>query len=130
MYRARTRDIDVAVEPYYLEEQSNPEESRYVWGYRIVIENHSTLTVQLVHRYWHITDQNGIVDEVDGQGVVGEQPRLKPGDSYEYSSGCPLDTPSGLMFGHYDMQTDEGETFEVTIPAFSLDSPGLMRVLN
>ena len=96
MYRARTRDIDVAVEPYYLEEQSNPEESRYVWGYRIVIENHSTLTVQLVHRYWHITDQNGIVDEVDGPGVVGEQPRLKPGDSYEYSSGCPLDTPSGL----------------------------------
>lgn len=130
MYRARTRDIEVAVEPYYLEEQSNPEESRYVWGYRIVIENHSPLTVRLVHRYWHITDQNGVVDEIDGPGVVGEQPRLQPGDSYEYSSGCPLDTPSGMMFGHYDVLTDEGETFKVTIPAFSLDSPGLLRVLN
>ncbi|KKX31899.1 Co2+/Mg2+ efflux protein ApaG [Rhizobium sp. LC145] len=130
MYRARTRDIEVAVEPYYLEEQSNPEESRYVWGYHIVIENHSAVAVRLTHRYWHITDQNGQVDEVDGPGVVGEQPRLKPGDSYEYSSGCPLDTPSGMMFGHYQMVTDSGETFDVEIPAFSLDSPGLLRVLN
>jgi ApaG protein len=130
MYRARTRDIEVAVEPFYLEEQSSPEDSRYVWGYRILIENHSTLTVRLVHRYWHITDENGLVDEVDGLGVVGEQPSLKPGDSYEYSSGCPLDTPSGMMFGHYDMQTDEGEVFKVDIPAFSLDSPGIVRVLN
>jgi ApaG protein len=130
MYRARTKDIEVAVEPFYLEEQSSPEESRYVWGYRIVIENQSIQAVTLVHRYWHITDQNGVVDEVDGLGVVGEQPRLKPGDTYEYSSGCPLDTPSGMMFGHYDMQTDEGEVFKVDIPAFSLDSPGLTRVLN
>jgi ApaG protein len=130
MYRARTRDIEVAVEPFYLEERSSPEDSRYVWGYRILIENHSTLTVRLVHRYWHITDENGLVDEVDGLGVVGEQPSLKPGDSYEYSSGCPLDTPSGMMFGHYDMQTDEGEVFKVDIPAFSLDSPGIVRVLN
>lgn len=130
MYRARTRDIEVTVEPYYLEEQSTPEESRYVWAYRIVIENHSDLSVTLVHRYWNITDQNGVVDEVDGPGVVGDQPHLKPGDTYEYSSGCPLDTPSGVMFGHYDMQSDEGEVFQVTIPAFSLDSPGLLRVLN
>jgi ApaG protein len=70
------------------------------------------------------------VDEVTGPGVVGEQPRLQPGDTYEYSSGCPLDTPSGLMFGHYQMETDEGELFDVEIPAFSLDSPGLLRVLN
>ena len=130
MYRARTRDIEVTVEPYYLEEQSNPDDSRYIWGYRIVIENHSILTVTLVHRYWHITDQTGLVDEVDGPGVVGDQPRLQPGDSYEYSSGCPLDTPSGIMFGHYDMLADTGEMFKVAIPAFSLDSPGLMRVLN
>ncbi|RWX76904.1 Co2+/Mg2+ efflux protein ApaG [Neorhizobium lilium] len=130
MYRARTRDIEISVEPYYLEEQSSPEDSRYVWGYRIVIENHSDVTVRLVHRYWHITDQTGLVDEVEGPGVVGEQPRLQPGDSYEYSSGCPLDTPSGMMFGHYDMQTDEGEMFRAAIPAFSLDSPGLTRVLN
>ncbi len=130
MYSARTRDIEVAVEPYYLEEQSSPEENRYVWGYRIVIQNHSALAVRLVRRYWHITDQNGIVDEVDGLGVVGEQPLLEPGGSYEYSSGCPLDTPSGMMFGHYEMETEDGETFEVAIPAFSLDSPGLPRVLN
>jgi ApaG protein len=130
MYRARTKDIEVEVEPYYLEEQSDPDDSRYVWGYRIVISNHSNLTVRLIHRYWNITDQNGLVDEVEGPGVVGEQPRLKPGDTYEYSSGCPLDTPSGVMFGHYQMETDEGEIFNVDIPAFSLDSPGLMRVLN
>lgn len=130
MYRARTMDIEVEVEPYYLEEQSDPEESRYVWAYRIVIANHSDRTVQLIHRYWHITDENGLVDEVEGPGVVGEQPRLEPGDTYEYSSGCPLDTPSGIMFGHYQMQAEDGATFIVDIPAFSLDSPGLLRTLN
>lgn len=130
MYRALTRDIEVIVEPFYLEEQSDPEDSRYVWGYRIVISNHSATAVRLITRYWHITDQNGQVDEVTGPGVVGEQPQLNPGDTYEYSSGCPLDTPSGMMFGHYSMENDEGETFEVDIPAFSLDLPGLMRTLN
>ncbi|TAX79292.1 Co2+/Mg2+ efflux protein ApaG [Rhizobium ruizarguesonis] len=130
MYRALTRDIEVIVEPFYLEEQSDPEDDRYVWGYRIVISNNSGIAVRLVNRYWNITDQNGQVDEVTGPGVVGEQPRLSPGDTYEYSSGCPLDTPSGLMFGHYQMETDEGEMFDVEIPAFSLDSPGLLRVLN
>ena len=130
MYRALTRDIEVVVEPFYLEEQSDPEDDRYVWGYRIVISNNSGVAVRLINRYWNITDQNGVVDEVTGPGVVGEQPRLSPGDTYEYSSGCPLDTPSGLMFGHYEMETESGEVFNVTIPAFSLDSPGLMRVLN
>jgi ApaG protein len=130
MYRALTRDIEVVVEPFYLEEQSDPDDDRYVWGYRIVISNNSGIAVRLVNRYWNITDQNGQVDEVTGPGVVGEQPRLSPGATYEYSSGCPLDTPSGLMFGHYQMETDEGEMFDVDIPAFSLDSPGLLRVLN
>ncbi|MBO3758456.1 Co2+/Mg2+ efflux protein ApaG [Ciceribacter sp. L1K23] len=130
MYRAVTRDIEVIVEPFYLEEQSDPDDGRYVWGYKVVIVNHSREPVRLVQRYWHITDQNGQVDEVSGPGVVGEQPRLRPGDTYEYSSGCPLDTPSGMMFGHYQMQTDEGRLFEVAIPAFSLDTPGLARVLN
>jgi ApaG protein len=130
MYKAITRDIEVTVEPFYLEEQSDPDDDRYVWGYRIVISNNSGIAVRLVNRYWNITDQNGQVDEVTGPGVVGEQPRLSPGDTYEYSSGCPLDTPSGLMFGHYQMETDEGEMFDVDIPAFSLDSPGLLRVLN
>ncbi len=130
MYRALTRDIEVVVEPFYLEEQSDPDDDRYVWGYRIIISNHSTLNVRLVTRYWHITDQNGLVDEVTGPGVVGEQPRLGPGDTYEYSSGCPLDTPSGMMFGHYQMETDDGELFHVKIPAFSLDTPNLLRTLN
>lgn len=130
MYRALTRDIEVVVEPFYLEEQSDPEDDRYVWGYRIVISNNSDVSVKLINRYWNITDQNGQVDEVTGPGVVGEQPKLSPGDTYEYSSGCPLDTPSGLMFGHYQMETDDGELFDVAIPAFSLDSPGLLRVLN
>jgi ApaG protein len=130
MYRALTRDIEVVVEPFYLEEQSDPDDDRYVWGYRVVIANNSGIAVRLVNRYWNITDQNGQIDEVSGPGVVGEQPRLQPGDTYEYSSGCPLDTPSGLMFGHYQMETDEGELFDVDIPAFSLDSPGLLRVLN
>ena len=130
MYRALTRDIEVTVEPYYLEEQSDPDDSRYVWGYRIIIANHSGLAVRLMTRYWHITDENGQVDEVSGPGVIGEQPLLNPGDTYEYSSGCPLDTPSGVMFGHYSMEAEGGETFNVAIPAFSLDSPGLVRTLN
>ncbi|QRM54101.1 Co2+/Mg2+ efflux protein ApaG [Sinorhizobium sp. BG8] len=130
MYRALTRDIEVTVEPYYLEEQSDPADSRYVWGYRIVISNHSDNVIRLMTRYWNITDQNGQVDEVNGPGVIGEQPVLRPGDTYEYSSGCPLDTPSGVMFGHYEMETDGGETFNVAIPAFSLDTPGQIRVLN
>lgn len=130
MYRALTRDIEVVVEPYYLEEQSDPDDSRYVWGYRIVISNHSRSTVRLMHRYWNITDENGQVDEVTGPGVIGEQPVLNPGDTYEYSSGCPLDTPSGVMFGHYDMLTEDGDSFKVAIPAFSLDTPGIVRTLN
>lgn len=130
MYRALTRDIEVTVEPYYLEEQSDPDDSRYVWGYRIIIANHSGLAVRLMTRYWHITDENGQVDEVSGPGVIGEQPLLNPGDTYEYSSGCPLDTPSGVMFGHYSMEAEGGETFDVAIPAFSLDLPGLVRTLN
>ncbi|MFP5076570.1 Co2+/Mg2+ efflux protein ApaG [Rhizobium sp. YIM 134829] len=130
MYRALTRDIEVTVEPYYLEEQSDPEDGRYVWGYRIQIANHSSRTVRLMTRYWHITDENGQVDEVNGPGVIGEQPVLNPGESFEYSSGCPLDTPSGMMFGHYSMVTPDGETFTVDIPAFSLDAPGLTRTLN
>lgn len=130
MYRAVTRDIEVVVEPFYLEEQSDPDDERYVWGYRVVIANRSEATIRLLTRYWHITDENGLVDEVSGPGVVGEQPVLGPGDSYEYTSGCPLDTPSGLMHGHYSMEGRNGEIFQVEIPAFSLDLPGILRTLN
>lgn len=130
MYRAVTRDIEVTVDPFYLEDQSEPDEGRYIWGYRVVIANHSTITVTLRSRYWNITDENGAIDEVRGPGVVGEQPTLRPGDTYQYSSGCPLDTPSGMMHGHYLMETETGEAFTVQIPAFSLDLPGRTRTLN
>jgi ApaG protein len=130
MYKAITRDIEVTVEPFYLEEQSNPEENRYVWGYRITIANDSEDIVQLRARYWKITDGNGHMEEVRGPGVIGEQPILNPGDSFQYSSGCPLTTTSGVMVGRYTMQTDAGDRFDVEIPAFSLDLPDQLRTLN
>ncbi len=130
MYRAVTRNIEVTVEPYYRESQSDPADSRYVWGYRVIIVNHSDTTVQLLTRYWQITNESGSVDEVRGDGVVGEQPVLHPGDSYQYASGCPLETPSGVMRGNYGMSTASGERFDVEIPAFSLDVPGQIRTLN
>jgi ApaG protein len=129
-YSAVTRDIVVEVEPFYLEERSDPSERRYLWGYRITIDNRSDSFVQLVSRYWHITDGNGRVEEVRGEGVVGDQPKLEPGDSYQYTSGCPLPTPSGIMVGRYTMRTDKDETFEIAIPAFSLDLPDLRRTVN
>ncbi|CAM5543181.1 ApaG protein [Aquamicrobium terrae] len=130
MYRATTRNIDVEVEPFYLEERSNPETSQYVWAYRVTIENHSQQFVQLLSRYWQITDGAGRVEEVRGAGVVGEQPGLDPGDSYQYTSGCPLSTPSGFMVGFYTMRNAGGELFDVAIPAFSLDLPGTKRTVN
>ncbi len=130
MYSAVTRDIEVQVEPFYLEERSDPDSDRYVWAYRVTIENRSDEFVQLLSRYWHITDGAGRVEEVRGAGVVGEQPQLNPGDSYQYTSGCPLSTPSGIMAGRYTMRNARGELFDVAIPAFSLDLPGTKRVMN
>ena len=128
MYSAVTRDIEVNVEPFYLDDRSDPTQNRYVWAYRVTIVNRSDEFVQLMSRYWHITDGAGRVEEVRGPGVVGEQPEFNPGDSYQYMSGCPLSTPSGIMVGRYTMRNRRGETFEVDIPAFSLDLPGKRRV--
>lgn len=122
-YRETTRSIQVSVTPSYLEEQSSPENRHYVWAYQVQIENLGSETVQLLNRYWKITDAFGGVQEVEGPGVVGEQPVLPPGESFSYTSGCPLQTPSGIMQGRYEMQTETGERFWVAIPAFSLDSP-------
>ena len=130
MYRAETEGIEVVVEPFYLEDRSDPAEDHYVWAYRVTIANNSASVTQLLSRYWHITDANGKVEEVTGDGVVGEQPELRPGDSYQYTSGCPLSTPSGIMVGHYNMTDMSGRTFEVAIPAFSLDVPNRMRTIN
>ena len=130
MYRSTTHDIEVEVEPFYLPDRSEPEEMRFVWGYRVTIVNKSDETVRLLARHWRITDGLGRVEEVRGPGVVGEQPELNPGDSFQYTSGCPLRTPSGIMVGSYTMRGDEGRLFDVDIPAFSLDLPGAGRSMN
>ena len=115
MYSTKTHDISVTVQPVYLDEQSSPEESYFVWAYNVKIENSGTDTVQLRSRYWKITDARGRVQEVRGAGVVGEQ---------------PLPTSSGFMVGTYQMVTEAGEQFDVAIPAFSLDSPHEARRVN
>lgn len=123
IYNTRTRAISVTVQPVYLEEHSEPDENHFVWAYHVKIENNGDTTVQLRSRYWRITDANGLTQEVRGPGVVGEQPVLAPGATFEYTSGAPLGTPSGIMVGAYEMMSDSGEAFDVDIPAFSLDSP-------
>jgi ApaG protein len=130
MYSAVTHGIRVTVEPHYLEDQSDPGRSRYVWAYQVEIENGSLTTVQLLSRHWIITDANGQVQEVRGLGVVGEQPLLKPGERFAYTSGCPLPTPSGIMRGSYQMVRADGGLLMVEIPAFSLDMPHVARVVN
>jgi ApaG protein len=130
MYSETTNAIRVTVKPMYLEEQSSPVENHYVWAYHVLIENTGGGTVQLLTRHWRITDSLGQVQEVRSAGVVGEQPVLSPGQSFEYTSGTPLPTPSGIMVGSYGMQAEDGERFDVAIPAFSLDSPHQAVQLN
>ena len=115
--------IRVEVDTSYLEDQSDPKERRYVFSYTITIRNEGSVPARLLTRHWIITDSNGKVQEVRGDGVVGEQPTLKPGENFQYTSGCPLSTPNGFMVGSYHMKNQHGETFEVDVPAFSLDSP-------
>ena len=123
MYQKMTESIEITVKTSYLEEQSTPVDDHFVWAYQIEIRNLGEDTVQLLNRHWHITDSLGRVQEVRGPGVVGEQPTLAPGESFEYTSGTPLNTPSGIMVGTYEMQRSNGERFNVDVPAFSLDSP-------
>jgi len=130
MYSAVTRNIKVTVDPTFSPERSDEDEPRFFWVYKVEIVNLGDQTVQLTHRHWRITDADGRLEEVRGPGVVGEQPTLQPGRSFRYASGCPLRTPSGVMVGTYRMRTEDGEVFEVAIPAFSLDSPQGRRALN
>jgi ApaG protein len=130
IYSATTRGIRINVTPAFLAEQSDAANDDYVWAYTIEIENTSSVTVQLTARRWQITDRHGITQIVQGPGVVGEQPILREGDAFTYTSGCPLSTPSGLMRGYYTMKTLDGEMFEAQIPAFSLDSPYDVRTMN
>jgi ApaG protein len=133
-YAQATHGINVRVAAFYLEDQSEPEIGRYVWAYRVTIENHGDRTVQLLRRSWRITDARGRIFLVEGEGVVGAKPVLEPGEAFEYTSGTPLETPSGFMTGQYHMivhgkgpatalSACEGEAFDVAIPTFSLDSP-------
>ena len=130
MYLAVTRKIEVTVTPRFVSERSSPNNGYYFWAYTIDIANRGHETVQLKTRHWRITDALGRLQEVKGPGVVGEEPMLKPGESFEYTSGVPLQTPSGFMTGTYGMVTMGGEHFDIEIPAFSLDSPSTERTLN
>ncbi len=130
-YATTTRGICVTVRSFYLADQSVPDEGKFVWAYRIRIENQGRETVQLMRRTWLITDARGRTQRVQGAGVVGQQPVLEPGETFEYTSGTPLDTPSGFMQGVYHMlEPGSGEMFDVAIPAFSLDSPAEERRLH
>jgi ApaG protein len=129
-YKAITKGIAVSVLPTYLEAQSSPDSSQYFWAYRVTIENQGQETVQLLSRHWMITNARGDLTEVKGPGVVGEQPVLKPGESYEYTSGAPLNTTSGMMGGAYQMESESGEHFDIEIPTFSLDRPNQAVMLN
>lgn len=130
VYEQTTRGIRVRVLPAFLADQSNPDEDRYLWSYTITIENCGAETVQLIARHWQITDEAGRRQEVRGPGVVGAQPVLEPGQSFEYTSGCPLPTASGAMNGRYLMKTSGGEPFDVSIPMFLLESPHERRQIH
>lgn len=130
MYRAVTHQIEVTVEPNYVPERSSVEKRHYFWSYTVVITNSGAETVQLKTRHWIITDASGRMQEVRGEGVVGEQPVLEPGARFEYTSGVPLPTASGFMAGTYQMVNAKGEPFEIDVPAFSLDSSDHKRTLN
>lgn len=130
MYRAVTRNIEVTVTPRFLPDRSSPSRNYFFWSYTIDIANRGHETVQLKTRHWRITDATGRLQEVKGPGVVGEEPLLRPGASFEYTSGVPLATPSGFMAGSYGMVTDAGETFEIEVPAFSLDLSDTQRSIN
>jgi ApaG protein len=129
-YEATTRGISVKVTPEFLEDDSAPLRDHYFWAYAVEIHNGGRDKVQLVSRHWRITDAQGRTQEVRGAGVVGEQPVLELGETFRYTSGAPLRTPSGIMHGWYTMETEDGETFDVEIPAFSLDSPYSAQRMN
>ena len=130
VYEADTDGVTVRVTPGFMPEQSNRDSNRFVWSYTVEIENRSQREIQLISRRWIITDAMNRTEVVRGQGVVGEQPSLKPGEAYRYASACPLQTSSGMMGGAYQMLSTDGELFEVAIPTFSLDLPNAGSKLN
>jgi ApaG protein len=129
-YTKVTKNIRVSVKTDFLYDQSDAESKLWVWSYHILIENNGNNIVQLVDRYWKITDEGGQIKEVKGSGVIGRQPSIKPGESFEYSSGTPLNKPSGFMFGNYRMINEKNESFFIDVPIFSLDIPSIKKILN
>lgn len=130
MYRATTKGVQVTVTPRFSAERSDPDRNQFFWAYTIEIVNLGAETVQLKTRHWLITDALGRVQEVKGAGVVGEQPILEPGAHFEYTSGVPLPTATGIMEGSYQFETQSGASFDAEVPAFSLDLPGAVHTLN
>lgn len=122
-HERETRGVTVRVSVSYLPEQSQPAHGRWFWAYHIRIENGGDSAVQLLTRHWLITDGRGAHQTVDGEGVVGDQPVIDPGESYDYVSGCPLQTPNGSMEGHYGMVDEDGDAFDAAIPRFPLMAP-------
>lgn len=129
VYVAETNGLIVRVVVSYLPQQSDPP-NRYLWAYMVELENTGPATVQLLSRKWIITDGQGRVEKVEGPGVVGEQPVIRPGETYQYTSGCPLPTPTGSMVGRYRMAVEGGDFFDAAVPAFSLDLPTAPRTVN
>lgn len=131
MYEQETEGMVVRVAPEFMPEESKPAENRFVWSYTIEIENRTPDRVQLLSRFWRITDENGVTQEVRGEGVIGQQPVIGPGQSFRYTSAAPLAAPSGVMHGAYSMQrVDNGHAFDIAVPAFSLDTPDHVRTVN
>ena len=122
MESAHTQGIEVSVESFFLDEESDVEQDQYVFAYRVRLKNHSDRTVQLISRHWIITDSNGTVRQVKGAGVVGQQPVMAPGEEHQYTSGSQLESPMGTMHGTYQMRDEAGEMFDVEIPVFTLSA--------
>ncbi len=129
-YTEVTKNIRVSVKTNFLSDQSDTENNLWVWSYHILIENNGNDKVQLIDRYWKITDATGIIKEVKGSGVIGEQPTIKPGEFFEYTSGTPLNKSSGFMSGNYRMINENNESFFIDVPIFSLDIPSVQKILN
>jgi ApaG protein len=129
-YKSNTEGIEVIVQPEYIDSQTSNGNSFFIWAYHVVIENKTNDTIQLVSRYWKIIDENGMVQEIDGIGAVGEQPILAPNDNFKYSSGVHLRNSSGIMSGYYGMKKSDGKIINVKIPAFSLDVPNIKAIIN
>jgi len=127
MSEAVTRGVRVTVESQYISERSSPDHNYHLFAYHVTIRNEGHVPVQLISRHWIITDGTGRVQEVRGPGVVGEQPRLQPGEEFEYTSACPLPTEVGSMHGTYQMVTDSGEPFDARIAPFTLARPNTMN---